>query len=147
MTDRKEIFCPVDIKPEDPRIYGKWMWFSNGDLSRQDYVWINLAKLILSGHIILMESSTARKCSDRGPLQGVIKCYTRGGKDSIKYAGIAIQKVVNDDTILHYKSNRASNDSLRRSYGDRFITEYMLTVSEKFYEKDSLSRWVQVRKK
>lgn len=144
VTDREEIYMPPDVSIEDPRIYGKWLFFSNGDLKLQDYLWIHLQPLLGNGDVILLASSTAKKCPNRGPLQGVIKCYTHEDIGMIKRVGVAMQDMIQEDIILNYKTNQASKDSLYRGFGIKFITKYMLTANRQFYEKDKLERWNRI---
>lgn len=142
VTDRYQIFMPKlnhDKSEFNPEIYGKWMWFSNGDLQLQDQIWINLQPLLENKTVLLLESSTARKSG-----QGVVKCYTCEDKDHIMCAGLAVQSIINEDFLLFYKTVQATKDGLYRRCFDRFITKYMLTVSGKFYERDYFDRWKMV---
>ena len=145
VTDQEYIYFPNNITDEDPSIYGKWLIFTNGNIRLQDHLWIQLQNLLKSGDLILLGSSTAKLCDNRGPFQGVIKCYTAKDINIIRRAGLAIQNILNDQTILDYKTNEATQNNLYRANGNRFITKFMLTVNGKLYKKDKLCRWIQVR--
>lgn len=129
------------IDSEEWKSSGKWLPYVYRDLEKLDRMWTQLQPLLADGTLNRRKSSTARNVLD-----GVLMCFTSNSEDrkAVKKAADAIRNTIDEEYIMYYKTNQASESGLYLMHGDNQITKYMHTVACSLYERDKHKRWIKV---
>lgn len=125
---------------------GKWLIYTNYNLTSHDEVWTKLLPLCREGILIGIKASTSIITDAQEFMGGeIILCYTSNADDvnDVKKAGEAIRRALGDSgKTLHYKTNAASVEGLYQKEGFNAVCKYRLTPEGYFDVRDRNKRWI-----